>query len=56
MVKMTKAQVKKRLMEAANKLNLVCGSHFIMYDMSATDATKIRDCRDQLVKIVRKLK
>jgi coenzyme F420-reducing hydrogenase delta subunit len=56
MAKMTKAQVKRRMMEAISKLNKVLDSKFIMFEVSAADATKIRNIRDDLIKQVRKMK
>lgn len=56
MAKMTKAQVKRRMVEAVSKLNKVLDSKFIMFEVSAADARKIRDIRDDLVKQVRKMK
>jgi len=55
MVKMTKAQCRKRLMESVSKLNKVLDSRFILYEVPANDARAVRDARDALIKIVKKL-
>lgn len=54
--KMTKAQCRKRMMECVSKLNKILDSRFILYDMPAADARKVRDARDDLIKMVKKLK
>ena len=56
MAKMTKAQAKRRMLECISKLNKVLDSRWIIFDIPANDARKIRDIRDDLVKQVRKLK
>jgi len=54
--KMTKAQCRKRMMECVSKLNKILDSKFILYDVAASDARKVRDARDDLIKMVKKLK
>jgi coenzyme F420-reducing hydrogenase delta subunit len=56
LLNMTKAQAKRRMMECISKLNKILDSKWVIYDISASDARKIRDIRDDLVKQVRKLK
>lgn len=56
MMKMTKAQAKRRMLECISKLNKILDSKWVIYDISYQDAKKIRDTRDDLVKVVRKLK
>jgi coenzyme F420-reducing hydrogenase delta subunit len=56
LLNMTKAQAKRRMMECISKLNKILDSKWVIYDISASDARKIRDVRDDLVKQVRKLK
>jgi len=53
---MTKAQCRKRMMECVSKLNKILDSKFILYDVAASDARKVRDARDDLIKMVKKLK
>lgn len=57
MPEMTKAQVKRRLTECVTKLWKVLDSKYIIVgDIAAADARKIRDARDDLIKVVRKMK
>jgi coenzyme F420-reducing hydrogenase delta subunit len=56
LLNMTKAQAKRRMIECISKLNKILDSKWVIYDISASDARKIRDVRDDLVKQVRKLK
>lgn len=56
MQKMTKAQAKRRMMECLSKLNKILDSKWVIFDIPANDARKIRDIRDDLMKQVRKLK
>lgn len=44
------------MMECVSKLNKILDSRFILYDVPASDARKVRDARDDLIKIVKKLK
>jgi hypothetical protein len=54
--KMTKAQAKKKMLECISKMNKILDSKWVIFDIAAADARKIRDIRDDLVKQVRKLK
>jgi hypothetical protein len=57
MAEMTKAQVKRRLTECITKLWKVLDSKYIVYgDIAAADARKVRDARNDLIKVVRKMK
>ena len=55
MEKMTQTQAKKRMIECISKLNKILDSMWVITKIPAADARKIRDTRDELVKIVRKI-
>jgi hypothetical protein len=56
MPKMTKSSCRKRLREAVSKANKCLDSDYFTYEMSAVDYRKLMSARDDLVKLVKKLK